>query len=232
MTAVRSIIESALRKISALGEGETPTAKQLDDGLSALNDMIASWSIEGGYIYTESEETFNLVSGQSKYTIGLGGNFDTTKPLNISSAYTSMNGTDTPLEMYDQSQYARITNKDTTGTPQILYFDNDFPLSDIVLWPVPNSGETITLYTAKPLVAFATIFDDVSLPLGYERALKYNLSIEIAPEYERDVTQSVRKIANQSKANIFTSNKRNDNNVMRVDSALIGRSGYDIRRGY
>jgi hypothetical protein len=46
MTAL-DLITRALRKIKVLASGESPTSDEADDCLLALNDMLASWSING-----------------------------------------------------------------------------------------------------------------------------------------------------------------------------------------
>lgn len=47
MATALDIINRAARLISVLAEGESLTAQQSEDGLTALNDMVASWEHKG-----------------------------------------------------------------------------------------------------------------------------------------------------------------------------------------
>jgi hypothetical protein len=213
MTTARDIIESAARKIQVLGRGQTLSADDAQNGLDALNQMLDSWSIEGGNVFTESRESFALTSGQGSYTIGSGGNFDTAKPYVITSAFVRVNGTDYPLELIDSNQYASLYDKDLSSAfPEFLYFDNNYPLSNIILWQVPATSSTLHIYSQKPLSNLTSLTTALSLPKGYERALVYNLAVELAPEYEKDASATVYRIASESKQALTTYNTRNENN--------------------
>ena len=47
MTTALDIIKGALRDISVLAAGESPTAEESQDSLEALNLMIAAWELDG-----------------------------------------------------------------------------------------------------------------------------------------------------------------------------------------
>jgi hypothetical protein len=232
VSTVRTLIEDALKKIHVLGSGQSMTGEQAQDALRSLNDLIESWSVEGGLVYTQTRETFNLTSAAS-YTIGVGGDFNTTRPVEIVSAYVTQGSTDYILSKYDQKQYSEISQKNIGGIPNLYYFDNNYPLSNIFLYPTPVGATTITLYSVKPITSFASVNDVISLPAGYRRALVYNLAVELAPNYERDAARDVKQIADESKGNVFSYNSRNDNSVSTVDDALVINAYiYDIERGY
>ena len=193
--------------------------------------MLGSWSVEGGLVYNETKETFSLTDGTASYTIGAGGDFNTVKPYEIQSAFVTQSVNDYNLQKYDQKQYALIQDKATSGIPYYYYFDNNFPLSTIFLYPVPSNTPTITLYSTKILTAFTGLTDDISLPQGYDRAIVYNLATALAPDYEKEASPTVKEIAKSSKGIVFSSNSRNENNVSYVDSALAGNLSFNIYRG-
>lgn len=225
MTTARDIIESALRKIQVLGRGQSLSADLADNGLNALNQMLDSWSIEGGNVFTETRESFALTSGQGSYTIGSGGDFNTAKPYVITSAFVRVSGTDYPLQLIDSTQYASLYDKDLSSAfPEFLYFDNNYPLSNIILWQVPATASTLHIYSQKPLSNLAGLTTELSLPKGYERALIYNLAVELAPEYEKEASMTVYRIANESKDALITYNTRNENNQASGDAMFINNS--------
>lgn len=229
MSTVRDLIYDALKKIHVVGIGQNLTSEQEQSALRSLNDLLASWSVEGGLVYTQTKETFNLTNNQQSYTIGSGGDFNTTKPFDIVALYTTIDTTDYPATPYGETDWAKIQDKlSSTGIPEVFYYDNNYELANISFYPIPTSVSTVTMFTRKPLVEFTSINDNVDLPSGYRRALVYNLSVEEAPAYEKEPTPTVVKIANQSKSNIFSYNSRNNKVRSTISSALL----YDEGEGF
>jgi hypothetical protein len=73
MTAPIDIISRALKDIGALEAGEVPTADAAQDAFDMLNDLVDQWSNEEMMVYYKNEIVFPIVSGQTQYTIGPGG---------------------------------------------------------------------------------------------------------------------------------------------------------------
>lgn len=228
MTTARDLIKAAYRKINILGQGSSLTSEEANDGLSALNAMLASWSTQGALIYTETKETFSL-TGALSYTIGSGGDFNTSIPVEILAAYVTYSEIDYPVQVIDSSEYALISNKDEPGTPTQLYFDSNYPLANIYLWPINFSSTTLTLISLKQLTNFSSLDTDFTMPPEYERAIIHNLAVELAPEYEREASMTVKRIAKQSLDWIRAQNKKNNKNVVKVDSAFMAQGRYNIR---
>ena len=64
------IIESALRKIGALAEGETPTAQQVTNASQELNRLVKTWITKGHHLWALDELVIFPVVGQIIYKIG------------------------------------------------------------------------------------------------------------------------------------------------------------------
>ena len=73
MTTPYDIISRALKDIGALEAGEAPTADAAQDAFDMLNDLVDQWSNEEMMVYYKNEIVFPIVSGQTQYTIGPGG---------------------------------------------------------------------------------------------------------------------------------------------------------------
>ena len=73
MTQPIDIISRAFKDIGALEAGETPTPEAAQDAFDMLNDMIDQWSNEDMMVFYKTEIIFPIVSGQTQYTIGPGG---------------------------------------------------------------------------------------------------------------------------------------------------------------
>lgn len=232
MTTVNDIISGSLRLIEEIGAGQSASADDAADCLSALIAMIDSWSIQGGSIYTETIETFNL-TGATSYTIGSGGVFNTTRPVKIRAATYTLSGADTyeeNLEVLSMEEYAYQTDKTVSGYPKRVYYDAGYPLGKFYFLPIPSSG-VFKLFSEKPLTNYTSVNDSIILPPGYERALRYNLAVEIAPEFGKQANQTVGMIAFESKNAIENKNTENDKNTMVADPAFMGESNFNIYSG-
>ena len=230
MTTALSIIKQAMKKINVLGRGQALQDDEAQDGLTALNNLLGSWSVEGGLVFTESKDTFPL-TGAVSYSIGTGADFNMDKPYDITACYVRQGTTDYPLNMIDEVQYSEISTKATGGLPSMYYYDNNFPTANIYFYTVPDSSYTATIYSVKPLEKFTSLTDDISLPNGYERALVLNLAIEIAPNFEKEPSITVSKLALEAKDNVFAYNTRNSSITSTIDGSLIQNNGFNIYTG-
>lgn len=185
MTTARDIIKKSLQKLGVLIKSEAPSADEADDGLFALNSLIESWSNDSASIPSRAWETFPLSAGVSTYTMSSGLTFNTVRPINIIQAYVRLGGVDTPVDIINDTTYNAISFKTITGIPQFLNYDNAYPTDNIRLYPVPSAAYQLFILSQKPLTSFATLDTVVSMPAGWERALIYNLALELAPEYSQ-----------------------------------------------
>ena len=228
MATAQTIINGALRSLQVLSSGQSPTANETADALEALNQMLESWSLESLYVYHWPQESFAL-NGSQSYTIGSGGDFNTTRPTTIRNAFIRSGTTDYPLHIIqDRGGYDRITEKAITSIPEMLYYEADYPLGKIHLYPVGDATNTLFITTQlQPLKSFASETDTVDLPPGYERALKFNLAVDIAPEFEASITTEIASGAMKSMAAIKRMNSKAP--VMRYDRSIPGNGGrYNI----
>jgi hypothetical protein len=233
MTTALEFITASMRKIGALAAGETPSGEDASDCFEALNAMIDAWRAESLMVYAYEMNEFPLVSGQREYTIGSGGDFDVPRPdvmpLTAKLRLNQSQEQDLPLAILTQQQYAAIVLKETTSTlAGAMSMDGGYPLRTISIWPVPSQdNQALLLWLATVLEEFDGLSDDIVLPPGYRKAIIYNLALEIAPEFGRDIPPAVGLIAMDSKAWV----KRANHQVykMQVDPVLTVRNGrYNI----
>lgn len=231
MATASDMINRSLRLIGAIGQSETPTAQESADSLYALNSMMDADGISRMMIPQMLEENFPLVASQASYTIGSGGNFNTTRPVRIESAFIrSTSGSDFPLQIIDNESYDSISLKTTTSDyPGYFYYENSFPLGKIYLWGAPSTAYTLYINSWKQLQNFTSLTTALSMPPGYQKYIEYNLAVEIAPEFGMTVPDLVLRGAVDSKAEVKRFNA--PDSIMRHDPALIGNVGYDIHSG-
>lgn len=223
-----------MQKIGLLTKTEQPSADEVNDAFYSLNSLLASWSNDAMLIVARAWEQFNLVAGQTLYTIGPGQNFNTVRPTFINDAYVIVQSTSTPsyqLTVIQDETYFDTTLKTQQGIPFELNFDNAYPTANIRIYFVPDQAYQLFMLSEKPLTSFATLDTVVSLPPGWEDALIYNLGLRIAPEYSQPVPDGVAQIALNSLNAIRTAIMRNrtmdcewgQNNGKSVLSGQTGR---------
>ena len=92
MTKPIDIITRAMKDIGALASGEVPTADEAQDAFDMLNDLLDQWSNESMMVSYKSEIVFTIASGQTQYTIGPGGNINSTFTGSISGNILTVTG--------------------------------------------------------------------------------------------------------------------------------------------
>ena len=231
MATANDIVKGALRKLGVKAAGQALTAEEGADGLSLLNDLLESWALERLMLQNLTEVSITLTANDEQYTIGSGGDKDTTRPVSIESAYIrDSSNNDTPVAIISDAQYSRISGKtDSSSTPAFLYYRPEYPLGKIYLYPRPDAGKTLYLSAWLQFTAFASLSTTVALPPGYKRALEWNLALEISPEY-RDPKSVIFQMAQNSKSWIKTVNSK-EVPILRSEAAFIGRGGFDINTG-
>lgn len=231
----RDAVAASLRLLGVLASGETSSAAEATDGLSALNRMLGSWSAEGSMVPFKVREEFTLTPGTASYTMGPSGVFNTTRPIDIERATIEIQSStpvsEYPVRIVTIAEWAAIGLKDlASDVPTDLYPEGTYPLETLNLYPVPSVANKLVLYSMKALTAIATLDTAVSLPPGYDRAIIYNLAVELAPEYGKAVPDTVAMVAMESKATLMRLNDKP--RYLGMDSALVS-NGYrfDILRG-
>lgn len=224
----QALVEGGMRALTVLAVGETMSAAELTDGLRALNDVVETWNIEGLSIYGSLPETFSTVAGQGTYTIGVGGNWNTTRPVQISGAYCTVSGVDFPVGLWTLAEWMDepVKSQQQQIIERLVYV-NDFPLGQVILWPTPSSVITVTLDSPQAIIQAVDGTTVFTLAPGYARALQYAVAVELAPQYG---AADVSAYAKATKAAIKRANRFTP--VAQFDPALLGGARAIPSRGY
>jgi len=227
-------INGALRLIGQLAEGETPSAATSQDALTAMNQMIDSWSIERLAVFSTQDQVFMWPPGAISRTLGPTGNFVGNRPVLLDdSTYfrDPANNISFGIKILNQQQYNGIAVKTVTSTyPQVMWINMNYPDIEMYIYPVPTKVLEWHFVSVSELTQPATLATVLSFPPGYLRAFRYCLACEIAAEFGVEPSPQVSRIAMTSKRNLKRINNPDD--IMSLPYSIVGtRQRYNIYAG-
>jgi hypothetical protein len=240
MPSARDFITSAMKRLTILAPGETPTPDDLTDGLVWLNRMIDAWGTQRLTIGMTQRFVHSLVSNQAAYTIGPGGDFDQPRPVWLQYVGLILNNMtppiETPIDVLTVKDWTLQAIKAQTSTqPTQVYYNYNYPstgvtagMGQLEFWPVPTIAYDIAVYTPMAVAQFADLSTSYRFAPGYEKAIEYNLALELSEPWGQPVPPAVVVGATNALADIKRANIRL--NDLSIDRALLGRGGiYDYR---
>ncbi|AUR93107.1 head completion adaptor [Vibrio phage 1.183.O._10N.286.48.B7] len=251
-TTVGDIIRSSMRKIGVLAAGEPLPASEGDDALQVFAQMVDAWTNETLLIPVVNVVTFQLTNDISEYTIGIypktntccptgeelpENHIETARPEKILAAFIrDQYDTDYIQEVIDVKTFSRISRKTNASRPSRFYVREGWPLNTILFESVPYAEETLHLEVIQPLseiLPAACLTEVINLPPGYERALIYNLCLDLADEWGKQPSAAIATHAVEGKKWLKRNNYRDL--VLGMDRAVAtqrkGIGTYVIEQG-
>lgn len=235
-----TICTGALQIIGVLQEGQTPSGNTLSSTYRRLQNMMGSLAIQPKTIPVIAREVFPLVAFKggptNPYSIGPGGDFDTSRPNDLEGAGLLLNAgltneEEIPRALYTDDGWEAIQIKtQQNGLFTGVYYSQTFPLGTINLWPIPNTTiNSLVLYRADQLGTFASPTAIYYVPNGYDDMLEYQLAMRLAGIYRRQLTPEQLELARESLALVKRANYRITD--VPIDPALTmsRRYGYNIQ---
>ena len=135
------------------------------------------------------------------------------------------------IKFINQLQYNNIAVKTVQSTyPQVMFVNMTFPDITLSVYPVPNRLLEFHFISVQPLANPTTLETDLAFPPGYLRAFRYNLALELAPEFNVEPPPEVRRVAMYSKRNLKRINNPDDLMAMPY-SLMARRNRYNIYAG-
>ena len=186
------MIESSMILIGAIARDQSASPRELKDGLLTLNNIIDAWNQRRELIYEVSRNEGVLTADTNPHTIGLAvtggsaGDINIVRPQMIENASVIPAGTtiELPVKVLTNAQYRAIPNKGVSAEyPTDLWYEREWPLGKIWLYPEPSGAAKLIFYAWKQLPSGLVLDEHFSVPPGYLRALRFNLAVEIASEY-------------------------------------------------
>ena len=195
MATALDMITDSLQKIGVYAPGEVITDADAERSLIVLNDMLDSWSNENLTMFALLQQSGVLIPGQQSYTVGPGGAFNTTRPLKIEDGpgrcfVIDSTGQNYPLEVIDQQRWNLLGQLNiNSNIPTALFYDPQYPVGIINIFPIPNVGYTLYWDSYLALANFTSLASVLSLPAGYKKAIQDCLAVELWPYFKADAAQ-------------------------------------------
>ena len=194
MATAQEIVRFALKKSQIIGEGETPSAETLTDGLADLNDMISTWNVERWMITHLLDLGFPADGRIVPYTVGPGGNYAVARrPEKIAKAYLRLFTTgsalpvDVDMEVWlSREQYSLNTLKrDFVSYPDGVWLEATWPMGNLYVYPWPSAGQGYEVHilvpSVMPVLIAASSLD--TFPTHYIPAMKFCLARRMRQGY-------------------------------------------------
>lgn len=169
---VSHLIRRAFEKIQIADSSRELSAEEERTGLNALNEILEQWSENGLLVYRSAYLTFQSISGQRVYRIGIGEYIDVERPSSIHTVTVD----DVEFE---------VVNYTPSGV-QVQY-DPAFPVG-VLTFGFEVSGQNVTIRVDQPLRRYESGGEAHGLPPGYERAVILQLACDLAPEFGQSVS--------------------------------------------
>jgi len=230
-----SVIQSTLEKMRVYSPGVSVNAADSARMLDVMQKMLDSWSNERLACYANLEQSFPLVANKQAYTIGTGGDINAPRPLAIltgpGAAYlVDVNQNRYQINVIEQDQWNAIgLLNETSDLPDTLFYDPQFPLGIINIFPLPLLAYTVYFDARLQLQSISNLATAFSLPPGYMKAIIDNLAIEGWPYFKKgDPPAWMIENASRSLGNIKRTNIKQS--PAPYDTAVVSRaaSTYNI----
>lgn len=210
MSTAQQVINRSLRILGVIGAGETASGEDSSDALTALNQMLASLSLQNLTAFRVAQETFPLVASQASYTVGpSGAALVTTRPFKILDMFIRLNNVDYPVMLVDAPTYDGYSRKNvTTNLPDRCFYDATLTNGTFYFYPTPSQANDVYFRGYKALESFVSLSETVDLPDGYDRALAWMLARELGPEYGKPVTADIERFSMEAISNLKRVNRR------------------------
>ena len=209
-TTVQNIVNRAARMLGQLQPNTDLGDDETADAIFALNSMLDSWGNDGLMCFAYKDESLTLTANTNPYSIGPGGDLDTTRPVEIIGAYVLASNIRYDVEIIDDGKYDAIGAPTVSSSwPDRINYRPTMDTGTLYVYP-PSNGTTATLHlrTRVPLNSVSYASQQIDFPPGWVETLASNLALAMAPEYETVPSPFVVKMAKESKGAIKARNSR------------------------
>lgn len=211
-THVQDLIAMALLDSGIIGQGQTPSAEDMNNAYTRLIWMIDSWQKKRWLVY-QLQNLQATSTGAQSYTVGPGGDFNIeVRPDRLETGcyfrqlvQSSPNQIDYPLELLESwEDYNRIALKALETFPGYVFYDPGYPLGTVYFWPVPQPSiylMNLLVKTTLSIVIAGGLTQELDqiLPSEYYQAIYLSLAEILRTAYRLPVDQILSARAKESR---------------------------------
>jgi hypothetical protein len=224
---VSTIIGMAQRACGILGVGQTALPQDLSDAQAMLTLLMQQWRQKRWLVFRLDDQTFPTPSGKATYTVGpanppgitpapappdvvVAGNY---RPASVQSIYLRQSlgsggpnsfPVDFPMRiLLSRQEFDGIRLKTLGSWPSLIFYDPTVPYGTLYIWPIPIQplfSLHIGFQQAIDMAAEgaqSVDFDSI-LPAESQRAIMWNLALELAVAYKLPPDQQLAAAARAS----------------------------------
>lgn len=209
------LCKDALAESGVFGIGQTPQAEDINYAWSRIQFLIQQWQMQRWMVYHLQELNFVSTGAleytvgpggnfdpQKQFNARFNDQFGTagegpapnslvSRPDAVEAAFVRQNNSgnppvDFPLQVLPSKEdYFRIALKSLVGFPRYVYYDPQWPLGVLKVYPVPQNGlyELFLAVKASLPSSFKSLATTVILPYPYFAAILYNGALRVRPKY-------------------------------------------------
>lgn len=187
MTAAE-IISAAFSKI---GVSASSASTYDTEALTCLNNIVGMLGAQS-LNYSVVEESFAVTTADYDYTIGSGGQWDTTRPIRPISCYLKdSDGYSHHVDIISSGDYFRISNKTFSMRPTELRWLPEWPLGRLIFNSTPDAAYSACFQFEKNFTEFSTASSALSAPNEYKECLVYNLAVSLGEDWGRSISKTI-----------------------------------------
>ena len=236
----RNILEPALRKAKVTQHaGIISGTDKVQETLDAMNRITDSLNIQQLAIYETQIQTFNLTPNHNPHTWGIGGDFNSARPIQIDFCNLIMTTASPnyriPLQIWTKDVYERIAIPSQKSTyPEGFYPDSANPMQSLYFYPVATAAYPIEFFTWLALKNnFTAATDTFVFPPGYEKDFVDLLAVEMSMIHENTLNDAdFQRIQKSANASLEAVNRNNEiRNPLTNDFGGNGRPDFNYRTG-
>ena len=182
------IIRASYEDLGVAVAGEELEPEQIQVAQIAFNSLAKRYSMQGMHLWKRGRYSLTTVDGTASYTIAPTLGTGTEKAMRILHC-SRKNSDDAEVELtnYSLQEYDNLSDKTTTGTPTIYYYEPTRTSGTLYLWPVPDAtfaaNDTIEIIYEQAIQDMDVGNEDIDFPSEWYDALTLNLAYRLSGKY-------------------------------------------------